>query len=168
MSVRPEPIPHPLWVQQSIGSARHNQRVAAGCFTVEATNLSYLNHRGGAPNARGAAPDSVRKRITDLRARAAQTAGSGASLSTIELMLNTIIEDFETDTETLAALITGNTSGGSACPPRTLVNGARVVRRLEATIKELMKVRDMLDDHKEEGSRFVGPGVMQMDAPLGH
>lgn len=167
MSVRPEPVTHPLWVRQSIECARHNQRVATGAFTEAAANLSYLNHRGGAPHTRGAAPDNVRNRITNLRSHAAQTAASGTSLSTIELMLNSIIEDFETDTETLAALITGNTSGGNACPPRTLINGARVVKRLEGTIKELTKVRDMLDEHKDESQRFTGPGMMQMDASLG-
>ena len=181
MSVRPEceeimrvrNLLHSEWVREGIAHAQAQYRAtaAATMSPAESVNLSYLHAGAPLSAARTAAPTKVQKRVADLRARAAKIANYGgeghSSISTIELMLNTIVEDFQTDAATLAALVTGNTGGGPPCPSLTRVNAVKVVQRLEETIGELAKVRDMLDAHKSEGQRFSGPGVYQMDSHIG-
>lgn len=115
-------------------------------------NLSRLATRGVAP-----APASPSgENGTDV----SPTAGERPSYLTLTLMLNNIIDDFEESVKALATLIASRTTEGARCPLLTRSNGYVEILKMQKTIQELSKIRNMLGEYKDESWRSTGPGVV--------
>jgi len=92
------------------------------------------------------------------------------NLEQLELQMNTIIEDFGEHIEKLVDVLAGKVKGLSKCPPLTSIQGLRVASRLNDLMERFDNLKVIINEMEPQlgdDVRYVGKGVLQLDASLG-